>query len=113
MNYEYNADLFQPWQTRPYGSEKLSWEECRDMLAAYVDAIVARNRLTDQRILNDKSPDVRINEYDIFAGFEVKATKAEILSLVEDPDVKLICSMSFYKETSSDIWENEAASSYR
>lgn len=97
VNWEYNADLFRSWQPRPYGSDGLSWEECLDMLVHYVDDIVERNGLTDRRIFNDKSPDVQIGEFDtlIYAGFEANATKAEILSLAEDPDIKLICSASF------------------
>lgn len=129
VNREYNAALFQPWQIAPYDFENenkyLAWEEYSNLIANYVEDIVERNSLSEKCTFNDKPC---IDKYDfldyrrwqstgyqnvIAAGFEVKATKAEILSLVEDPDVKLICSMSFYKETSSGIWVNEAASSYR
>lgn len=100
----------------PYDSENesadLSWEKYSDLIADYVEDVVVRNGLAKKRILNDMPC---ISKYDfldyrewqstgyqevIVAGFEVKATKAEIMSLIEDQEVKFICSMSFCQEAS-------------
>lgn len=115
VNGWYNDDLYRLWKF-PSGSG-MTGKERYDSLVDYVNAVIERNGLTDKHIVDDKHPDVDIylSQYDedgdvvissAAVGFEVKATKAEILALAEDPDVRLICSMSFAMEQ-NDLPEND------
>lgn len=85
VNREYNASLFQPLQI----PENKDFEDYKKDIADYEKDIAERNNLSSERC--------SFGRY-FGAGFEVQATKAEILSLIEDPDVKLICSMDFRQE---------------
>lgn len=113
VNGGYNANLFQPWKISPsdFGP---TGSENYDSLVDHVNAVIERHGLADRHIVNERHPDVDVylSQYDedgnlvIYSaavGFEVKATKAEILALAEDPDVKLICSMLFVKDTDDDL----------
>lgn len=116
VNGRYNADLYRQWKISPSGTGDVNVEKY-DSLVDHVNAVIERNGLTDRHIVDEKHPDVDVylSQYDedgnllvcsAAVGFEVKATKAEILSLAEDPDVKLICSMSFLRDP-GDFFEDE------
>ena len=85
VNREYNAFLFKPLQI----PENTDFEDYKKDIADYEKDIAERNNLSSERC--------SFGRY-FGAGFEVRATKAEILSLIKDPDVKLICSMDFRQE---------------
>lgn len=136
VNPEYRADGYRPWPEIPPviteysadgrpltadGSPAISWQDYSAQIAAYVDEIVERNGLTDKRIVRDGRADAYIDEHTfnsyrgdadaylhaITAGFEAALTKEEILSLVQDEEVKAVYSMDFCKEERLPSLENE------
>lgn len=82
-NQNYNSDLNKDWQ----GLVDLNNENIKK----YIDAIVARNKLTDKRVINEAHPDVNVISKDVLiAGFEANLTKAQLIALTADQDVKVI-----------------------
>lgn len=136
VNPEYRADGYRPWPEIPPviteysadgrpltadGSPAISWQDYSAQIAAYVDEIVERNGLTDKRIVRENRADAYIDEHAfnsyqgnaedslhaITAGFEAALTKEEILSLVQDEEVKAVYSMDFCEEARLPPLENE------
>jgi hypothetical protein len=90
-NWWYNIDLNAPL-VRHGGVAK------QDVID-YVDAVVRRHNLEEKRVIRpDADPqkifmDESSGYYTGCAGFEAYLTKAEILALTKDPDVKVIYSV--------------------
>lgn len=98
------------------GTQAMELEEYVTFIASYVDEIVERNGLINKRIINENAPDAYYGknfyeeytnpvkpgnnppDYSSFVdyfttGFEAELTKTEILSLLDDDEVKIIYSM--------------------
>ena len=63
-----------------------------EYLNTYIDSILERNGITQKRIIDSEKRwlDVEFNEAICTAGFDAELTKAEIIKLANDPDVKAI-----------------------
>ncbi len=110
INNGYNSEYIKPLESLfPNDDRPLSQIPEEELLAAvaeYQDNVVGRNGLSDKRIMNGSwLPDVNAVGF----GFEASLTKAEILSLAMDEDVKVIYSMDFRYESADLVpgWENE------
>jgi len=98
-NRSYNYDIYEKWNGKtPH--EAGSYDKFNNLVENYINEIVERNGLSQKRIISDKLPEMGygkvIYEHAIMfpsginAGFNATLTKAEILSLVNDEEIKVL-----------------------
>lgn len=98
-NFGYNYDIYKKWNGKtPH--EAGSYDKFNNLVENYINEIVERNGLSQKRIISDKLPEMGygkvIYEHAIMfpsginAGFNATLTKAEILSLVNDEEIKVL-----------------------
>ena len=100
MNYEYNSDRFKPF-TEFLGITRAQYNK---KIEQYLSGIFLRNNITEKIVNSKDLPKVKLDckeweldknfsfdsEEDIPLGFNAVLTKAEILKLAEDPEIKVI-----------------------
>ena len=95
INFVYNNELFQEF-SRGAG---LTYTECDALLEQTVVDILKRNNILEKRVVSDDLPQIGFGEVlyphaamleDIPVGFNAVLTKAEILKLAEDEEIKVI-----------------------
>ncbi len=113
-NNNYNSQFIKPLEEvfpsinfkAVYGDDDyMPMEERLELFAKYQNGVVERNALTEKRIfIGDNSPgDVSEDAF----GFEAKLTKAEVLALTKDGDVRVIYSMGLVNPDYISGCENE------
>ena len=90
-NYGYNKDLEK--------FENITYAECDALLEQTVVDILKRNNILEKRVVSDDLPQIGFGE-EVYphaaeleyipVGFNAVLTKAEILKLAEDPEIKVI-----------------------
>ena len=105
-NEFYNGENFKSW---PFKSptESFTYTEFNKIIDNYINEIMVRNNIADKRIIHDKLPWLGIEKlpwyeddvlvmtpsesgHYITAGFNARLTKAEILSLVDEEEIKTL-----------------------
>ena len=98
-NHGYNYDFYKKWSGKtPH--EAGSYDKFNNLVENYINEIVERNGLSQKRIISDKLPEMGygkvIYEHAIMfptginAGFNATLTKGEILSLINDEEIKVL-----------------------
>ncbi len=99
INGKYNYDLFKPFE-----ETDMTYWEYNKMIDEYLSDIAKRNDITEKIIVSDELPPIKFKgtETDLsrgvigdmieslVVGFNAKLTKAEILKLAEDEEIKVI-----------------------
>ena len=84
---------------RMLGTEDKSSSEIEELLEKHVSDIIDRNGFTEKRIVSDNLPQIGFGKISnprdatlskVIAGFNAALTKAEILKLAEDEEIKVI-----------------------
>ena len=98
-NGSYNYDIYKKWSGKT-PQEAGSYDKFNSLVEDYINEIVERNGLSQKRIISDKLPEMGygkvIYEHAIMfpsginAGFNAILTKDEILSLINDEEIKVL-----------------------
>ncbi len=95
VNFLYNNSLFTVF-SKGYD---MTYSECDTLLEQTVVDILKRNNILEKRVVSDDLPEIGFGEVlyphaesleDIPVGFNAVLTKAEVLKLAEDPEIKVI-----------------------
>ena len=105
-NEFYNRENFKSWPLKS-PTESFTYTEFNKIIDNYINEIMVRNNIADKRIIHDKLPWLGIEKlpwyeddilvmtpsesgHYITAGFNARLTKAEILSLVNEEEIKTL-----------------------
>lgn len=98
VNMDYNMSKFKPFKELA----NLTGAEYNEKIDKYLSDIFRRNNIANKIVASDNLPDVKANKRYLYrqyttkdfesncAGFNAVLTKAEILRLAEDEDIKVI-----------------------
>ena len=103
-NESYNEENFKPWPIKT--KKTYTYEEFNKEVDNYINEIMVRNNIADKRIIHDKLPWLGFEKLPwvddtfimspsedgsyITSGFNAQLTKSEILSLVNEEEIKTL-----------------------